>query len=101
MVIPWIGFPLAKLLDKVEPTSQAKYVSFQTLLDPNRMPNERTGVLDWPYVEGLRLNEAMHALSILATGLYGQTLPPHDGSPFRLVVPWQYGFKRLSWVVRI
>ena len=76
MVIPWIGFPLAKLLEKVEPMSQARYVSFQTLHDPERLPNQHTGVLSWPYVEGLRLDEAMHPLAILATGLYGQVLPP-------------------------
>jgi sulfoxide reductase catalytic subunit YedY len=101
MVIPWIGFPLAKLLDRVEPTSQARYVAFQTLLDPNRMPNQRTGVLDWPYVEGLRLDEAMHPLTILASGLYGQTLPPQDGAPIRLVVPWKYGFKSIKSIVKL
>jgi sulfoxide reductase catalytic subunit YedY len=101
MVIPWIGFSLSKLLEKVEPTSQAKYVAFQTLLDPKRMPNQRTGVLDWPYVEGLRLDEAMHPLTILATGLYGETLPAQDGAPIRLVVPWKYGFKSIKSVVRI
>jgi sulfoxide reductase catalytic subunit YedY len=101
MVIPWIGFPLSKLLEKVEPTSQARYVSFQTLFDPNRMPNQRTGVLSWPYVEGLRLDEAMHPLAILATGLYGQVLPPQDGAPIRLVVPWKYGFKSIKSVVKI
>jgi len=101
MVIPWIGFPLQKLLEKVEPTSQARYVAFQTLLDPERMPNQRTGVLDWPYVEGLRLDEAMHPLTILATGLYGETLPPQDGAPIRLVVPWKYGFKSIKSVVKI
>lgn len=101
MVIPWVGFPLAKLLEKVEPTSQAKYVAFQTLYDPRRMPNQLTGVLDWPYVEGLRLDEAMHPLTILATGLYGQTLPPQDGAPIRLVVPWKYGFKSIKSLVKI
>ena len=101
MVIPWIGFPLAKLLEKVEPTSQAKYVAFQTLYDPKRMPNQTTGVLDWPYVEGLRLDEAMHPLAILATGLYGETLPPQDGAPVRLVVPWKYGFKSIKSIVKI
>jgi len=89
MVIPWIGFPLKALLDKVEPTSQARYVAFQTLLDPKRMPNQSIGILDWPYVEGLRLDEAMHPLTIMATGLYGETLPPQDGAPIRLVVPWK------------
>ena len=101
MVIPWVGFPLAKLLEKVEPTSQAKYVAFQTLYDPKRMPNQSTGVLDWPYVEGLRLDEAMHPLAILATGLYGETLPPQDGAPIRLVVPWKYGFKSIKSIVKI
>jgi methionine sulfoxide reductase catalytic subunit len=101
MVIPWIGFSLAKLLEKVEPTSQAKYVAFQTLYDPKRMPNQVTGVLDWPYVEGLRLDEAMHPLTILATGLYGETLPPQDGAPVRLVVPWKYGFKSIKSIVKI
>ena len=101
MVIPWTGFPLSKLLEKVEPTSQAKYVAFQTLLDPKRMPNQSFGILSWPYVEGLRLDEAMHPLTIMATGLYGETLPPQDGAPIRLVVPWKYGFKSIKSVVKI
>lgn len=101
MVIPWIGFPLHKLLEKVEPTSQARYVAFQTLLDPKRMPYQNTGVLDWPYVEGLRLDEAMHPLTILATGLYDEQLPPQNGAPVRLVVPWKYGFKSIKSVVKI
>jgi methionine sulfoxide reductase catalytic subunit len=101
IVIPWIGFPLSQILAKVEPTPQAKYVAFQTLLDPKRMPNQRTGVLDWPYVEGLRMDEAMHPLTIMATGLYGQTLPAADGAPIRLVVPWKYGFKSIKSVVKI
>jgi len=101
MVIPWVGFPLASLLAKVEPTAQAKYVAFQTLYDPKRMPNQSTGVLDWPYVEGLRLDEAMHPLTILATGLYGETLPPQDGAPVRLVVPWKYGYKSIKSIVKI
>lgn len=101
MVIPWIGFPLARLLELVEPTAQAKFVAFQTLFDPQRMPNQQTGVLDWPYVEGLRLDEAMHPLTILATGLYGEKLPPQDGAPIRLVVPWKYGFKSIKSVVKI
>jgi sulfoxide reductase catalytic subunit YedY len=101
MVIPWIGFPLYKLLEKVEPISAARYVAFQTLLDPERMPNQRTGILDWPYVEGLRLDEAMHPLTIMATGMYGETLPPQDGAPVRLVVPWKYGFKSIKSVVKI
>ena len=101
MVIPWNGFPLHKLLEKVEPASTARYVAFQTLLDPERMPNQRTGILDWPYVEGLRLDEAMHPLTIMATGMYGETLPPQDGAPIRLVVPWKYGFKSIKSVVKI
>jgi methionine sulfoxide reductase catalytic subunit len=101
MVIPWLGFPLSMLLDKVEPNSQAKYVAFQTLFDPQRMPYQMTGVLEWPYVEGLRIDEAMHPLTILATGLYGETLPPQDGAPVRLVVPWKYGFKSIKSIVRI
>jgi sulfoxide reductase catalytic subunit YedY len=101
MVIPWVGFPLAKLLEQVEPNSQAKYVAFETLYDPKRMPNQRTGVLDWPYVEGLRLDEAMHPLAILATGLYGEAMPPQDGAPIRLVVPWKYGFKSIKSIVKI
>ena len=101
MVIPWIGFTLSTLLNQVEPTAEAKYVAFQTLHDPTRMPNQRTGVLDWPYVEGLRLDEAMHPLTILATGLYSETLPPQDGAPIRLVVPWKYGFKGIKSIVKI
>src|SRR5256714_13695796 len=101
MVIPWVGFPLNALLKQVDPLSTAKYVAFQTLLDPKRMPNQNTSVLDWPYVEGLRLDEAMHPLTILATGLYGGTLPPQDGAPIRLVVPWKYGFKGIKSIVKI
>ena len=101
MVIPWAGFPLAALLKQVEPLSSARYVAFQTLLDPKRMPNQNTGVLDWPYVEGLRLDEALNPLAILATGMYGQTMPPQDGAPIRLVVPWKYGFKSIKSIVKI
>ena len=101
MVIPWIGFPLSTLLRQVEPLSSARYVAFQTLLDPKRMPNQNTGVLDWPYAEGLRLDEAMHPLAILATGMYGQIMPPQDGAPIRLVVPWKYGFKSIKSIVKI
>src|ERR1051325_7244339 len=101
MVIPWVGFPLNVLLQQVEPLSSARYVAFQTLLDPNRMPNQNTGVLDWPYLEGLRLDEAMHPLAILATGLYGGTLPAQDGAPIRLVVPWKYGIKSIKSIVKI
>jgi sulfoxide reductase catalytic subunit YedY len=101
MVIPWLGFPLGRLLREVEPTGEARYVHFVTLLDPKRMPNQKTGVLPWPYVEGLRLDEAMHPLTILATGLYGKMLPPQNGAPLRLVVPWKYGFKSIKSIVRI
>src|SRR5215510_1783422 len=101
MVIPWVGFPLAKLLDQVQPLSQAKFVSFETLADRKQMPNLGSDVLDWPYVEGLRLDEALHPLTILASGLYGETLPPQNGAPLRLVVPWKYGFKGAKSIVRI
>ena len=101
MVIPWVGFPLAALLKQVDPLSTARYVAFQTLLDPKRMPNQNTNVLGWPYVEGLRLDEALHPLTILATGLYGQAMPPQDGAPIRLVVPWKYGFKGIKSIVKI
>ena len=101
MVIPWAGFSLSRLLARVEPMASAKYVAFETLHDPARMPNQRTGVLDWPYVEGLRIDEAMHPLALLATGLYGQELPPQDGAPVRLVTPWKYGFKGIKSIVKI
>jgi methionine sulfoxide reductase catalytic subunit len=101
MVIPWVGFPLATLLKQVEPLASAQYVAFQTLLDPQRMPNQNTGVLDWPYVEGLRLDEALNPLAILASGMYGGTMPPQDGAPIRLVVPWKYGFKSIKSIVKI
>ncbi len=101
MVIPWLGFPLAALLKEVEPTSTAKYVRFETIYDPAQMPGQKTKLLDWPYVEGLRLDEAMHDLTILATGLYGKPLPPQDGAPIRLVVPWKYGFKNIKSIVKI
>jgi sulfoxide reductase catalytic subunit YedY len=101
MVIPWVGFPLADLLKRCEPTSSAKYVAFTTLLDLEQMPQQRRGVLDWPYVEGLRIDEAMHPLAILAVGLYGRTLPNQNGAPLRLVVPWKYGFKGIKSIVKI
>jgi methionine sulfoxide reductase catalytic subunit len=101
MVIPWAGFSLSKLLNVVEPTSDAKYVAFETLLDPKRMPGQHSDVLNWPYVEGLRMDEAMHPLTILASGLYGRALPPQDGAPIRLVVPWKYGFKGIKSIVKI
>ena len=101
MVIPWDGFSLSKLLERVEPNSSAKFVEFQTLLDSIRMPNQQRQVLPWPYIEGLRIDEAMHPLTILATGLYGRELPPQDGAPVRLVVPWKYGFKGCKSIVKI
>ena len=101
MVIPWIGFPLGDLLKRFDPTSQAKYVAFETLFDPEQMPGQRRSVLDWPYVEGLRIDEAMHPLTILAVGMYGQVLPNQNGAPLRLVVPWKYGFKSIKSIVKI
>jgi sulfoxide reductase catalytic subunit YedY len=101
MVIPWIGFPLSRLLDEVEPTSEAKYVRFETLHDPEQMPNQNGGSFPWPYVEGLRLDESVHDLTILATGLYGKPLLPQTGAPVRLVVPWKYGFKSIKSIVKI
>ena len=101
MVIPWDGFSISKLLERVQPKSSAKYVAFQTLMDPARFPNQRPGVLEWPYVEGLRMDEAMHPLAMLATGIYGRELPAQDGAPVRLVVPWKYGFKGIKSIVKI
>ncbi len=101
MVIPWNGFSLSKLLERVEPQSDAKYVAFTTLFDKKRMPNQKSSVLDWPYVEGLRMDEAMHPLTILASGIYGRALPPQDGAPLRLVIPWKYGFKGIKSIVKI
>jgi methionine sulfoxide reductase catalytic subunit len=101
MVIPWVGFSFSKLLNVVEPLSSAKYVAFQTLLDPARMPGQRSDVLDWPYVEGLRMEEAMHPLTLLTSGLYGRALPPQDGAPIRMVIPWKYGFKGIKSIVKI
>jgi sulfoxide reductase catalytic subunit YedY len=101
MIIPWTGVPLARLLDQVKPLSSAAYIQFETLYDPQRMPGQRRGVLEWPYVEGLRLDEALHPLAILASGLYGEALPPQDGAPVRLVVPWKYGFKSIKSIVKI
>lgn len=101
MVIPWIGLPLNALLKAVEPLPKAKYVAFETLYDPKQMPGQNSGVLNWPYVEGLRLDEAMHPLAILAVGMYGETLPNQDGAPIRLVVPWKYGFKGIKSIVKI
>ena len=101
MVIPWIGIPLAAVLKRVEPTAKAKFVEFKTLNDPKQMPGVRRAVLQWPYTEGLRLDEAMHPLTILAVGLYGEVLPNQNGAPLRLVVPWKYGFKSIKSIVSI
>ncbi|HEY1394815.1 protein-methionine-sulfoxide reductase catalytic subunit MsrP [Roseateles sp.] len=101
MVVPWVGYSLAELLKKAEPTSKAKYVEFTTLADKAQMPGVRSGVLDWPYVEGLRLDEAMHPLTLMAFGLYGEVLPNQNGAPLRLVVPWKYGFKSAKSIVKI
>ena len=101
MVIPWAGYSLSRLLERVEPLGSAKYVAMQTLLDPKRMPGQETSVLSWPYVEGLRMDEAMHPLTLLTSGLYGRALPPQDGAPIRLVVPWKYGFKGVKSIVKI
>ncbi|MDH3513278.1 MAG: protein-methionine-sulfoxide reductase catalytic subunit MsrP [Gammaproteobacteria bacterium] len=105
MVVPWIGFPLRDLIRRLEPTSRAKYVEFTTLHDPEQMPGQKPGLfgagLDWPYVEGLRLDEAMNPLTILALGLYGEFMPNQNGAPIRLVVPWKYGFKSIKSIVKI
>ncbi|MDQ3310027.1 MAG: protein-methionine-sulfoxide reductase catalytic subunit MsrP [Gemmatimonadota bacterium] len=101
MVIPWQGIPLAEVIRRVEPTPAAKFVEFTTVLRPAEMPGQRRAVLDWPYQEGLRLDEAMHPLTLLATGLYGRPMPNQNGAPIRLVVPWKYGFKSIKSIVRI
>ena len=101
MVVPWVGFPLGDLLQRFKPLSAAKYVEFRTLHDPERMPGQRRPVLDWPYVEGLRMDEAMHPLALMAVGVYGEVLPNQNGAPMRLVVPWKYGFKSIKSIDRI
>jgi sulfoxide reductase catalytic subunit YedY len=101
MVIPWIGFPLSTLIKQVDPNSNAKFVEFISLYDPKQMPGQHWGVLEWPYVEGLRIDEAMHPLAILAVGLYGELLPNQNGAPVRLVAPWKYGFKNAKSIVKI
>jgi sulfoxide reductase catalytic subunit YedY len=101
MIIPWVGIPFADIIKRVEPTSKAKFVQMETLVDTRQMPGQRYPVLDWPYVEGLRLDEATHPLTILAVGLYGEVLPNQNGAPIRLVVPWKYGFKGVKSIVRI
>jgi sulfoxide reductase catalytic subunit YedY len=101
MVIPWVGIPLGDVLRRLGPTSKARYVAFETLHDPEQLPGQRRRVLDWPYREGLRMDEAMHPLTLLAVGMYGKTLPGQNGAPLRLVVPWKYGFKSIKSIVRI
>jgi sulfoxide reductase catalytic subunit YedY len=101
MVVPWVGFPLGDLLKRFKPTSKAKFVEFKTLYDPKQMPGQRIGVLEWPYVEGLRMDEAMHPLTLMAVGLYGRLLPNQNGAPLRLIVPWKYGFKGIKSIVSI
>ncbi|MCE2392086.1 MAG: protein-methionine-sulfoxide reductase catalytic subunit MsrP [Proteobacteria bacterium] len=101
MVIPWLGIPLKDVLERLEPTPHARYVAFRTLHDPKQMPGQRRPILRWPYREGLRLDEAMHPLTLLATGMYGRDLPNQNGAPLRLVVPWKYGFKSIKSIVRI
>jgi sulfoxide reductase catalytic subunit YedY len=101
MIIPWVGFPLSALIDQAEPLGKAKFVAFESMLAPNQMPGQRRDVLLWPYVEGLRMDEAMHPLSILAVGIYDEALPNVDGAPLRLVVPWKYGFKGIKAIVKI
>ena len=101
MVIPWIGVPLSKVIERAEPTSKATFVQFTTLLRPTQMPGQSDAVLEWPYVEGLRMDEAKHPLTLLAVGLYGKTLLQQNGAPIRLVVPWKYGFKSIKSIVRI
>ena len=101
LVIPWVGIPLADVIKRVEPTSKARFVEFYTLHDVGQFPQQRTNTLEWPYIEGLRLDEAMHPLTILAVGLYGQILPNQNGAPIRLVVPWKYGFKSIKSIVKL
>ncbi|MBL4692128.1 MAG: protein-methionine-sulfoxide reductase catalytic subunit MsrP [Magnetovibrio sp.] len=101
MVVPWVGVPLADVIKRLEPTSKARYVAFETLHDPARMPGQNRAVLQWPYVEGLRMDEALNPLTLLTVGLYGQALPPQNGAPLRLVVPWKYGFKGIKSIVKI
>ena len=101
MVVPWNGYLLADLIRRLEPTSRAKFVEFTTLFDPQQMPGQRRAVLDWPYVEGLRMDEAMHPLTLLVTGIYGKPIPNQNGAPVRLIAPWKYGFKGVKSIVRI
>ncbi|HXY76236.1 MAG TPA: protein-methionine-sulfoxide reductase catalytic subunit MsrP [Steroidobacteraceae bacterium] len=101
LVVPWVGFPLSNLITRFKPTANAKYVQFTTLYDPSQMPGQRDRILNWPYVEGLRMDEAMHPLTLMVVGLYGRVLPNQDGAPLRLIVPWKYGFKSCKSIARI
>ena len=101
MVVPWVGIPLADMLKRFAPNSNAKYVAFETLHDPERMPGQRRPVIDWPYVEGLRIDEAMHPLTLMTVGVFGEALPNQNGAPLRLIVPWKYGFKSIKSIVKI
>ena len=101
MVVPWVGFPLADLIRRFKPTSKAKYVEMTTLLDPKQLPFQRERILEWPYVEGLRMDEAMHPLAIMVVGVYGKPIPAQNGAPLRLIVPWKYGFKSVKSIVKI
>lgn len=101
MVIPWVGIPLVDVIRCFEPTGNAKFVGFITLLDPEQMPGQRRALLDWPYIEGLRMDEAMHPLTLLTVGLYGEVLPNQNGAPIRLVVPWKYGFKSIKSIIKM
>jgi methionine sulfoxide reductase catalytic subunit len=101
IVVPWVGFSLSELIKRAEPLGKARFVEFTTVYDPKQMPGQRGGVLEWPYVEGLRIDEAMHPLALLCFGMYGQTLPNQDGAPLRIVVPWKYGFKSAKAIVRV
>ena len=101
MVVPWVGFPLADLIKRFQPTSKAKYIEFTTLYDPQQMPGQRRAILDWPYTEGLRMDEAMNPLTMMVVGLYGEVLPNQNGAPLRLIVPWKYGFKSIKSIAKI
>jgi methionine sulfoxide reductase catalytic subunit len=101
MVVPWVGIPLADVIKRMEPTGNARFVEFTTLLDPEQMPGQRKPILDWPYIEGLRMDEAVHPLTILAVGMYGEVMPNQNGAPLRLIVPWKYGFKSIKSIVKL
>ena len=101
MTVPWVGFSLGEMLKRFEPTAKAKFVEFETLYDPDQMPGQKRKILDWPYRDGLRIDEAMHPLAFMATGIYGHTMPNQNGAPIRLIVPWKYGFKNIKSIVKI